>query len=529
MKSLTAAEMREVDRLTAERHGVPSLQLMENAGTQVVDILRGEIPRLSEKRVSILCGKGNNGGDGFVVARLLHEIGLNPVVFLFAKPQDVRGDAAVNLDRWVQAGGKLTEIDGATAWEAARSAALSASVLVDSLLGTGLKGPAEGLIAQAIVDLSSCAQEACTVAVDIPSGLPSDGEIAEGPVVRANLTITFTAPKLGQLISPDCASVGRLFVRSIGSPPELVDQIGKGNVRWLEPREFQSLPLRRIPDANKGNFGHALIVAGSRGKTGAAVLAGTAALRSGAGLATVATPDVVIPIVSSFLPDLMTEPLESTEAGSVALRSLEYGRFSRLLQGKTVLAIGPGLSTHPDTQQFIRSVIAECSLPIVLDADGLNAFVSDPTALKTRRTRSLVLTPHPGEMSRLIGRSAAEIQTKRLETARQAAADWNAWIVLKGFHTVVASPDGQAFVNTTGTPGMAKAGSGDVLTGILAGLTAQCQTENWGRVLGFGVYVHGLAGELAAKRKGVISMMASDLLECLPDAISQTMNERNCG
>lgn len=532
MKVLTAAEMRVVDRLTAERLGIPSLELMENAGGRVAEFLEAQFPDLPKRRVVILCGKGNNGGDGLVVARLLKQQGAHPAVYLFAQPEAVRGDAAANLKRWRENSGELHVVTQASDWEAARASAATAEIIVDALLGTGLSGPVEGLLARVIDDVNNRPRGVQVVAIDTPSGLPSDAVTAsnpDGPVIAADYTVTFTAPKAGQLLSRDSARVGKLVVRGIGTPPQLLEEVAQLKFHWLEAGEFRALPLRRPPDAHKGDYGHALIVAGSLGKSGAAVLAASGALRVGAGLVTVATPDAVLPIVASGLPEMMTAPLVATEAGSIALRNLDYGRFAELVRGKNVLAIGPGLSTYSETQQFVRTVLAECALPAILDADGLNAFAGRADELKKRKSAALALTPHPGEMARLLGGTTQEVQANRLEVAQQAAARWGAYVVLKGYRTIVATPDGRAFVNSTGNPGMATGGTGDVLTGMLAGLTAQFGTEHWEAVLGFGVYLHGLAGDLAAARSGEAPMIASDLLAAIPQAFRQVRSELDRG
>jgi NAD(P)H-hydrate epimerase len=525
MKVLTATQMREADRLTTERFGVPSLQLMENAGAGVVAFLQGQFADLSSRRIFVLCGKGNNGGDGLVVARLLKRLGCHPSVFLFAAPDAVRGDAAVNLKRWLELSGELRVIAKESDWRAALDALAGADLIVDALLGTGLSGSIEGLLRAVIEDVNRLPRKIPVVAVDIPSGLPSDGGDGGGPVIRADYTVTFTAPKVGQLVSRDSACVGRLLVRQLGTPRELLDDDAQLKLHWMDVGEFRALPLRRRPDAHKGDYGHALLVAGSRGKTGAAVLAGWGAMRVGAGLVTVATPDDVLPIVASALPEIMTAPLASTEAGSISLRNLDYGRFAELMKEKNVLALGPGLSSHQETQQFVRTILADCPLPVVLDADGLNAFAGRADELGARRAGALAMTPHPGEMARLLGCTTQDVQSKRLETALETAARWRAFVVLKGYHTIVATPDGRAFINSTGNPGMATGGTGDVLTGMLAGLTAQFGTEHWERVLGFGVYLHGLAGDLAAARVGEAPLMASDLIAEIPEAFRQAQAE----
>ena len=315
------------------------------------------------------------------------------------------------------------------------------------------------------------------------------------------------------------------MVREIGTPPEVLEDDPQLKLHWLEPREFRALPMRRRRDANKGSYGHALVVAGSLGKSGAAAMAGRAALRVGAGLVTVATPREVLPLVAASMPELMTEPLVAGETGSASLQNLEHGRWQKIIAGKTVLAMGPGMSQNEETQQLIRAVVAEAALPVILDADGLNAFAGKNELLGSRATPLLAITPHPGEMGRLLGMKVAEVQARRLETALESAARWRAHVVLKGFHTILATPDGRAYVNFTGNPGMAKGGTGDVLTGILAGLTAEFGTENWERVLGLGIYLHGLAGDLAAARIGEAPLVATDLIEALPEAFAQVLEE----
>jgi hydroxyethylthiazole kinase-like uncharacterized protein yjeF len=541
MRILTAAQMREADRLTIERHGIPSLQLMGNAGTGVVTFLQKHFPDLAKRQILVLCGKGNNGGDGFVVARLLKQLGASPKVFLFASPEEVHGDALLNLERCKHAGEGVVSVTEAVSWsEWGKSSLDQFEIIVDALLGTGLNAPVTGFLAQVITDVNEAVLRArrtpTVVAVDMPSGLPSDGGPANGPVIRADFTVTFTAPKIGQLLSVNSERVGELIVHNIGTPLALVEHIGAKKsaaeiserhheMRWLETEEFRGLPFHRRPDSNKGLYGHALIVAGARGTAGAAALSGYGALRSGAGLVTVATPDDALTTVASFRPELMTAPLAQTDAGTVSLRNFEYNRFAELLAQKSVLAIGPGLSMNHETQQFVRRVLLECPLPIVLDADGLNALAAAPSdfleALADRATPALALTPHPGEMARLLGSSVAVVQANRLGSAQRAAEKYKAFVVLKGFHTVLATPNGDAFVNTTGNPGMSTAGTGDVLTGILAGLTAQFGIERWERVIGLGVYLHGVAGDIAAEKTGETSLIASDLIDALPAAFAR--------
>jgi ADP-dependent NAD(P)H-hydrate dehydratase / NAD(P)H-hydrate epimerase len=564
MKALTAAEMREVDRLTTERLGVPSLQLMENAGLCVAEVY-WQLASWSPREVSsivVLCGKGNNGGDGFVVARHLRRgrnagdanaaVSKSQVrVLLFAQPEELRSDAATNFQHWRELGGEVVLVPDENAWEAALREIAAADVIIDAMFGTGFRGAASGPIGQAIQYINQLSQQAraarpqMILAVDTPSGLPSDGQAAEGPVLMAHHTVTFTAPKIGQLVSDNSDAVGALHVVNIGSPPSLLEEVGKATLRWAGPEEFSRLPLVRQSDGHKGLYGHILVVAGSLGKSGAAVMSGFAALSAGAGLVTVATPEVVLPIVAAAHPELMTEPLHSTDAGTAskeniidrpALRGTTVAplenfakdikfRFERIQEGKTVLAVGPGMGQHPETQEFVRSVVRSTDLPVILDADGLNAFDEHADKLRERNAKFLAVTPHPGEMARLLNCSTKEVQANRVKTARDAAQRWNAHVILKGAHTILASPSGQIFVNTTGNAGLAKGGSGDVLTGILAALTGQFKTDDWLRVLALGVYLHGVAADIAIRGTDPSGLLATEVARSVPHARFELLQE----
>lgn len=531
MKALTAAEMREVDRLTTERYGIPSLQLMENAGTRFFEFVRSAYGDVAASHAKILCGKGNNGGDGFVVARLLQEAGLKPNIYVFAEPETIHGDAAENFARLKKSGARIQEILTCAQWGTTRGEIAKSRLIVDALLGTGLKGRVEGLLASVIEDLNKISRDATSshpeavLSVDTPSGLPSDGKPSAGPVIRAHATVTFTAPKIGQLVSRDSVCCGRLHVRDIGSPRELIDELGEGKVWWLEPREFRELPLIRQVDSHKGRYGHVLVIAGSLGKSGAAILAGRGALRAGAGLVTVATPDAVLPTIAAAQAELMTEPLASTRLGSLSAGNGNANRVRTLTQGKTLLAIGPGIGAHKETQKFITSLVRQTDLPVILDADGLNAFAGRAGDLAKRKTPHLVLTPHPGEMARLLGVSNEAVQGDRLGIARKAAKDWTAHVILKGFHTILAAPDGRAFVNTTGNPGMAKGGSGDVLTGILAGMVSQFGAQNWETALALGIYLHGRAGDESTIGRHEAGLVAGEIADMLPITCHRLLTE----
>ncbi len=523
MKILSAAEMKEVDRLTTARYRVPSLTLMENAGRAVAEFIQSRFSSLTRRRIVVLCGKGNNGGDGFVVARHLFKMGAKPTVYLIGVSRDVKGAAATNLKLWKKVG--ELHVDGgkgAGDWMPFSSD----SIIVDALLGTGVRGRVEGRLREVIAGTNAHGAGCTVVSVDIPSGLRADTGDVQGVAVIADYTISFTAPKPGMVSGAGGQHVGQLLVRQIGSPPALIEETGKGRLRWSEADEFAAFAIPRKAAGNKGDYGHALVVAGSVGKSGAAVLSSWAALRAGAGLVTVATPEPALPIIAAHTPEIMTEPLAGTTAGTISPRCLEGGLFATVLKGKRALAIGPGLSTNAETQQFIRTVLGNRSVPIILDADGLNAFAGQAAELK-HADGMLCVTPHPGEMARLLGCAAEDVQAHRVEIALQAAADWNTIVILKGSGTVVAAPDGSAFINSTGNPGMGTGGTGDVLTGMLAGLTAQYGTTDWHRLLAFGVYLHGQAGDVAYADRGEAPLMASDLIHAIPRAYRRFYSE--CG
>lgn len=465
------------------------------------------------------------------MARYLKEETDRVDVYLLGKPEELFGDAAKNLQRWLEAGGKIVSLTSKAEWEKNWPEVASAEVIIDAMLGTGIRGGASGVTALAIEDVNRLTRNATlarpgwVVAVDTPSGLPSDGEAAEGPVIRAHLTVTFTAPKIGQLVSGNAVCCGQIVVRPIGVPDALVEETGKSTIRWSGPEEFADLPLIREWDSHKGKYGNVLLVAGSVGKSGAAILGGQAALRAGAGLVTIGIAEPILPIVAASQPEYMTEPMAATSAGTISVEAVKSGKFAEILRGKTVLAMGPGLGTHAETQEFIRSVVGRVEVPVVLDADGLNAFADRGEELAKRKANHLVVTPHPGEMSRLRGLSIPDVERDRVKTARDAARKWNACVVLKGFHTVVASPDGRVFVNTTGTPGLAKGGSGDVLTGLLAGLIGQFGTDDLLRVVALGVYLHGVAAELFTQQSDSSGVIAEEVAHAIPYARRKLLEE----
>ncbi len=501
---LTSAEMREADRRTIEEIGLPGAVLMENAGAAAARVYR---ERFGHRRPAILCGKGNNGGDGFVVAR--HLLDLAPRVHLLAARGDVKGDARLHMGAYERSGGLLVEVPTEEAWARVRSEVLGAPAIVDGLLGTGLRQAPAGLVAVAIRDLAESA--ARVLALDVPSGVSSDAGDLAWPAVRAEVTVAFAAPKYGHVLPPACDRVGALVVADIGIPSSLLSAR-----LWLaEAADLAAAYPRRAPDAHKGTFGHVLVIAGSVGKTGAAILSATAALRAGAGLVTVATPEPALATIAAGRPELMTEPLPAELDEDGASRALA------LAKGRDAVVIGPGLGQDAGTRAFVRAVLENCTAPLLLDADALNALApsrNDSGAVTSlRRKAPTIVTPHPGEMARLTGSTAVDVQRRRLETARAFAMETGAVVVLKGQRTVVADGDGRAAINPTGNPGLAKGGTGDVLSGVVGALLGR-GLDAWQAALA-GVFLHGRAGDLAAEERGQEALLAGDVVEALGRAL----------
>ena len=510
MKIVSAEEMRAIDRATSERFGVPSLTLMENAGAAVTNFVFTDYPEA--ERIVVFCGKGNNGGDGFVAARRLQERGKKVQVVLLADPKDVRGDAAVMLGRLPVA--PVVVRSGEELESEKVQAALQADLYLDAVLGTGFKPPVSGLYAEAIAVMNG--SRVPVIAVDIPSGADADAMGPQaGTIARADAIVTFTAPRPAHVFS--LMTSGPTVVAGIGSPEEAIVSELKLNV--ITPGLFSQVLAPREADANKGSYGHVIVIGGSVGKAGAAAMAGMAALRAGAGLATVATAKSILPTVAGFHPELMTEPLAETDAGTISLKAQE--RIHELLKAGSpvkTLAIGPGVSRDGETAQVVRSLVAKYHdppYPMVVDADGLNAFDGHADELDGQG-RSLVITPHPGEMARLVGCTIAQVQANRIEVARTFAREHHLLLVLKGHRTLVTG-GGEVYVNVTGNPGMATGGTGDILTGMVAGLVAQFPEATLLAVLA-AVYLHGLAGDVMRESVGEHSLVATDLLRGLPEA-----------
>ncbi len=512
MEILSAAEMQAADKMAIEELGIPGLVLMENAGRLVAETILDEWAECPPERVVVLAGRGNNGGDGFVIARHLARAGIVPELFLVGATLDkLRGDAAAMARAWQGTGGTVEEIPNLAAWDAAAPILGREDLVVDALFGTGLSRPLEGLAAQVVEDVGSSA--AGIVAVDIPSGLFASSAEIPGPHLPADLTVTFARPKIAHMLPPAEDVVGELLVVDIGIPPEAI-RAAQPRLHWTtEADAALLLPLRENED-HKGRFGHVLVVAGARGKAGAAALAGWGALRGGAGLVTVASPACVRAEVAGFAPELMTEPLPATKDGQLAR---DAHRAALALPGDhDVLAIGPGLGQERGTQTEIRRLVLGTKAPVVLDADGLNAFAGRHAASLSRCRGPLVLTPHPGEAARLLGIEIAELQADRVDAAERLAELADAVVVLKGYRSVVAAPGGPIAINPTGNPGMASGGMGDLLTGLVASFLAQGLDAFEAALLG--TYVHGAAADVALEGgESESSLTAGGVAAALPE------------
>jgi len=517
MRILNAAQMREADRRTIEEIGIPSIVLMENAGRQVVAAMEAMHTDLLERQVAVLCGRGNNGGDGFVVARTLVQRGVDVSVFLMGRVADVRGDARTNLEILGRIGVTVVEVADAQAWELHFSEVSDCTLIVDAMFGTGLNAPLAGFIESVVTDVN--ASGIPVVSIDVPSGLSADTPDVPGPSIEAGLTVTLAAPKLPLVLPPAELRAGDIVIADIGIPAEVLDEVDGPRLDLLTRASMRELLPPRMPDTHKGDYGHVLIVAGSRGKTGAAHLAAVGALRSGAGLVTVATPARCLEVVAMMGPEYMTEAIDETADG------LDADAVERILEmARDVIAIGPGLGQQAGTRRFVTSLVDRATMPLVIDADGLNAFTGDPDRLSGRDGRVVIITPHPGEMARLVSMTTEEVQASRIEIARNFASAHHVYVVLKGHRTLIATPDEKVFINPTGNPGMATGGTGDVLTGMIAAWLAQLLDAEAACKLA--VYLHGMAGDLAAADEGEAALTSADLAAHLGDAVMELSARR---
>jgi len=513
MKVLTSQQMKEIDRKAIQEIGIIGPILMENAGLQIFRAIIERYPKIQRERIIIIAGKGNNGGDGFVVARHLFNRGCDPQVLLLAQKSEVRGDAALNLGIAEKIGIRIKEVPTPKAWKSQKKNLFGATLLVDAVFGTGLAKPAAGIYAMAIEDINKA--EAFKVAVDIPSGLSSDTFRIIGPCVRADLTVTLAAPKIAHVFPPAEEYVGELVVGDIGLPGFMF-QSEELKLELVEENRLLPYFTARKRDSHKGTFGHLFILSGSMGKTGAAAMAAKAALKMGAGLVTVGTPESCLPIIARSLVELMTEPLPETEKGTLSEDALE--RILALLKRMDGLMIGPGISTHPSTAELVLSLLPKIEIPMMIDADALNILASNPLLLKSLH-QPVVLTPHPGEFARLLDLPTQEVVENKLKLAPQFAQEYGVYLVLKGYRTLIVTPEGRVYINPTGNPGMATAGSGDVLSGMIASM--MIQEDDILEAILAAVYVHGLSGDLAAEKLGERALTAGSLITHLPSALKK--------
>jgi NAD(P)H-hydrate epimerase len=507
---VTAEQMREMDRLTIQKYGVPSLSLMERAGEAIARAILDNFGRGAKKGVLIVAGKGNNGGDGFVVARLLSKKRIPCEVVLLARKHELSPDAAHNLEAYTKRRGKVTEIaDGSLGLLSERLA--GKGLLVDAILGTGTKNIVGGLYGEAITLMN--ASGVPIVAVDIPSGLDTDNGMPLGVAIQAEMTVALAYPKLGEVIHPGLNYVGDLAIADIGIDCRAVEEIAP-YIELMEREDVRRLVPVREPDSHKGTYGHALVMAGSRGKTGAAILASRAAIRSGAGLVTLAAARPLNDIFATALVEVMTEPLPSNAAEEI--QPLGDEEWRRLLARKDALLFGPGIGVNDATRSMLLWLLSNLEIPWVIDADGLNNLALEVDRLRSAKTPP-ILTPHPGEMARLIAKDTTIVNQKRVEVARSFAMEHGCHVVLKGARTVIATTEGKIFINSTGNPGMATGGMGDVLAGMLTALLGQGFSPE--DAMKLGVYLHGFVGDRVAAKKGQIGLIASDIIDGLPSGI----------
>jgi NAD(P)H-hydrate epimerase len=511
MRVVKAAEMREMDRMTIRDIGIPGVVLMENAARGASRIFFEHFRPPPDSRVLILCGRGNNGGDGYVVARYLFQAGHEVTVAILSPLEKIQGDALINLNIIQKLGIETHELPDNKAWDRIRPRMKDCDYIIDAILGTGLNAPVRGYYRQVIGDVNGSGNP--VMALDIPSGLNADTGQVMGEAVRADLTVTFGLPKPGQLVFPGAELVGRLVGVDIGIPDAVVDKIPPTH-HLIESEDFLYLLQDTGPAIHKGRRGHLFILAGSTGKTGAAVLTAIGALRAGAGLVTLGCPASLNPVMEGKLTEAMTVPLPDTGDGFFSSIAKDTVFKQNLLEGKTALTVGPGLGAHEETIQFVHDILQNTSLPVVLDADGLNALSKKMDILNTRPGQ-LILTPHPGEMERLTRIKSSDIQQDRLAAARHFVEQYGCYLVLKGARTLVACPDGNIHINPTGNPLLSTGGTGDVLAGMIGGFLARglpviqaCQA---------GVYLHGLAADLLSERIGNAGLLAGELLSVLPE------------
>lgn len=517
MKVVTAEQMRRLDREAMEGYGIPGIVLMENAALGVVRAMEERYGILRGRSVTLFCGKGNNGGDGMAVARHLANRGADVRVYLLGDPKGLKGDAAGNHAICERMGISVRPVSDTRGLGRASSALKNTDLIVDAILGTGIVPPVRGLTGQAVRRINRSRKP--VISVDLPTGLNADSSEIVGDVVRADLTVTFGLPKISLVQYPSLSVAGKVVVADISLPAGLMEK-AEIPVELAEQEVLSRLPLRR-GDMHKGDAGRVLVVAGSRGMPGAAVMTALSCFRIGAGLVYAAVPGSVRPQFHTRLMEGILAPLPDSERDYLTLSSLP--EILRSAKGKNVMAVGPGIGLDPGTGEMVRSLIRKSRIPLVLDADGINHLARDPGVLN-KAGAPVIITPHPGEMARLTGASGEALKTRRVDVAREFAAKFKVVLVLKGARTVVAGADGRVWINTTGNPGMATAGIGDVLTGIIAGLVAQGMRPVEAAV--GGVYLHGRCGDRAANRLGERGLLSRDLIREIPRVLAEIVVQR---
>jgi ADP-dependent NAD(P)H-hydrate dehydratase / NAD(P)H-hydrate epimerase len=518
MRVLNTRQMREADRRTIEEIGIPSIVLMENAGRQAVAAMEAAFEDLATSQVGVLCGRGNNGGDGFVLARTLIQRGVDVGVFLLGSVAEISGDARNNLEILGRIGLTVVEITSAQDWELHFTEISECDLVVDAILGTGFRGQLSGFLETVVADVNALGVP--VVSIDLPTGLSADTPVIEGTAIEASMTITLGAPKIPLVFPPADSHGGDLVIADIGIPYPIFEELEGDYLELLTRERMREIVPSRTADSHKGDFGRVVVIAGSLGRTGAAHLSALGALRSGAGLVTIATPRSCLPIIAAMAPEYMTEGLDETASGTI-----DYSAIDRVLDLKAdVIAVGPGLGQAPATSAFVHALVERAGVPLVLDADALNAFVGEPERLMGRDGVDVIITPHPGEMARLLNTSIESVQSDRLKHAREFAAGHKVHVVLKGHRTLIAGPDGRTFVNLTGNAGMATGGTGDLLTGMVAAWFAQLLDAEAACKLA--VYLHGTAGDLAEADEGEVALIASDMAARLGDAVLELTARR---
>jgi len=504
MKAIvTAKEMSAMDKYSIEQLHIPGIILMENAGTGIVKTALSILIHPEEKYIHIYCGAGNNGGDGFVAARHFLNFGAKVDVFVLSSREQIKGDALTNLTILENTGHKINFIDKVLETK-------TPDLIIDAMLGTGVKGSLKGVFADCVKHINSL--NCPVLAVDIPTGVNADTGAIDDPAIIATHTATMALPKRGLLFSPGREHVGQLNVIDIGMPPKVID-IKNPDVWRLEEEDIASLLPNRSPDTYKNKCGTVAVIAGSIGFTGAAALTSEAVLRAGAGLCYLCIPKSLNNIIETKLTEVITWPIEDNGGGILQMNNND---LIKNINNQDVVAIGPGIGRHKKTEELIFHLLHVLNKPMVLDADGLNICADNIQAVKNYKGE-MILTPHPGELSRLTGLPVKEIMTNPVEITQKFSGAWNKILVLKGSPSLIGFPDKRIFINPTGNAGMATAGSGDVLTGMIAGLMAQgLSAENAALA---GVYLHGMAGDIAKNSFGELGMVAGDILNAVPEAI----------